>query len=621
MTENDGLKLQVDFEFNKNAIVKQVDDISKLIGERLGQKAKAKTITHQNGVFSELVYDGKEYTKVLYEIDKATNKITKATKQPIERKDIQGYKEVEVAIKRQIELEQKLAKVKANALKKSGNVTFADLTVNQERAYANYLASVGTPSETIAMQELIEARNALQNYNLEKVKEVQATKKATKETEKNTKANKDNEKSTKKRTSVLGKLARTIGRVSYYKVARSILQQISNMFTQGITSLAEFDKQANTTFSGFATAFEKIKASVALSITPILEAILPIVNDITASITDFANNISMASSAMKGSTKYTKINDEYIKDMAENANKMTASFDKFETLNGKESPYVEAEMTHEEIEKSQEWAKKLEGVQSVIKGIWSFIKEQLIPLLKDLWDIFKPVLADIWDILVAFIDWLSKGNNLKIVLIAIAGIIAGITLSKIISSLSKINVLTMGIVLLVTGLVEMVKAIWDITNWDEQTSGTKKFLDVLRVVLSVITVIAAVMAMMMKGTLTGKIAAGIAVVATVGTLIASASAQSQQVKAYADGGMVDRGTLFVAGESGAEVVAQMPSGQTGVTNVAQFQQAMVNALYECADIFQQPQGDVVVDIDGAEVARSKRFTSEMNRRNSGFTFR
>lgn len=49
-------------------------------------------------------------------------------------------------------------------------------------------------------------------------------------------------------------------------------------------------------------------------------------------------------------------------------------------------------------------------------------------------------------------------------------------------------------------------------------------------------------------------------------------------KYYADGGLPDKGTMFVAGEAGAEMVYNMPSGQSGVANIRQIEQAMYNAL-------------------------------------------
>jgi hypothetical protein len=42
---------------------------------------------------------------------------------------------------------------------------------------------------------------------------------------------------------------------------------------------------------------------------------------------------------------------------------------------------------------------------------------------------------------------------------------------------------------------------------------------------------------------------------------------------FADGGLPDKGSMFVAGEAGAEIVYNMPSGQSGVANIQQIAQA------------------------------------------------
>ena len=47
---------------------------------------------------------------------------------------------------------------------------------------------------------------------------------------------------------------------------------------------------------------------------------------------------------------------------------------------------------------------------------------------------------------------------------------------------------------------------------------------------------------------------------------------------YANGGLPDKGTLFRAGEAGAEIVYNTPSGQSGVVNVQQIQMAFNGAL-------------------------------------------
>ena len=71
-------------------------------------------------------------------------------------------------------------------------------------------------------------------------------------------------------------------------------------------------------------------------------------------------------------------------------------------------------------------------------------------------------------------------------------------------------------------------------------------------------------------------------------------------KSYATGGLPDKGTMFVAGEAGAEMVYNMPNGQSGVANVRQIEQAMYNAL---ARYGEQNGGEIVVQayLDGEKV--------------------
>lgn len=72
---------------------------------------------------------------------------------------------------------------------------------------------------------------------------------------------------------------------------------------------------------------------------------------------------------------------------------------------------------------------------------------------------------------------------------------------------------------------------------------------------------------------------------------------------YADGGLPDKGTMFVAGEAGAEMVYNTPSGQSGVVNVQQIKQAMLGALIE----YGQSQGGnqpIEVYLDGELVYRN-----------------
>ena len=93
-------------------------------------------------------------------------------------------------------------------------------------------------------------------------------------------------------------------------------------------------------------------------------------------------------------------------------------------------------------------------------------------------------------------------------------------------------------------------------------------------------------------------------------------------KTYADGGIPDTGSLFIAGEAGAELVTTMPSGQTGVTNIAQFQQSVVNGLNEWWSTARYDLPETAsFTLDGAKIARSKRFIGELNRKNTGLNLR
>lgn len=102
------------------------------------------------------------------------------------------------------------------------------------------------------------------------------------------------------------------------------------------------------------------------------------------------------------------------------------------------------------------------------------------------------------------------------------------------------------------------------------------------------------------------------------------------VEWYASGGLHDlsMGSLFVAGEAGAEIVTNMGSGKTGVTNVEQMEAAVangnmnvVNAVYAMANMIVQAVNEIDPDItlDGQSLAQQMYpyTTAYANRRGSG----
>lgn len=80
---------------------------------------------------------------------------------------------------------------------------------------------------------------------------------------------------------------------------------------------------------------------------------------------------------------------------------------------------------------------------------------------------------------------------------------------------------------------------------------------------------------------------------------------------YADGGLPDRGTMFYAGEAGAEIVYNSGS-QSGVANIQQIQQAMYNALVAYGNTHAGTDSPIEVYLDGEKVYQNT--TSHAKRR-------
>ena len=344
------------------------------------------------------------------------------------------------------------------------------------------------------------------------------------------------------------------------RVFRNLFSSIERSFSQGIQGLIAFDNQANETISSISSSFDKIKASMTVMAMPLIEIFEPIISSISGAMVDFANNISMASANMKGLGKYTKIDEEYMKDLRSETDKLNTSFDKFESLNGQRSPYKTEKINDEDKEKANEYQEKIEKVQSIFNKLWELIKEITKIALK-LFEKIEPHLDNLIRFILLIFDVLAK----------------------------------------------IVGVVIDIVGWFASWVDTKEELgNLLIIIAGIYAIISAI-----TGNIGGAIAGILGIIGGLGITVGL----------FADGGLPDKGSLFYAGEAGAELITTGPSGQTGVTNISQFKQAMVEALYECSDIFQQGDGSVVLNLDGAEVARSKRFKAELNRTNSGLNLR
>ena len=118
----------------------------------------------------------------------------------------------------------------------------------------------------------------------------------------------------------------------------------------------------------------------------------------------------------------------------------------------------------------------------------------------------------------------------------------------------------------------------------------------------------------LKGGLIGASIAGLG----VGALLAGikgVATQNATIDNYTNGGLPDKGTLFRAGEAGAEIVYNTPSGQSGVANVQQIAQATrAGTLQAVKEWWSQARNDIPQFREVSKTGIYEVAKSEMRRR-------
>lgn len=438
--------------------------------------------------------------------------------------------------------------------------------------------------------------------------------------------------------SQLQKLINTFKRVGFYRIARRFFQVIEQGIGESVKGLAEFSPDVNKTLSSITSSVDKMSASIVLTIYPVIQSVEPLIASIADKVATFAEGVSKASSALRGESRYLKINDEYLKSMVESANNMNASFDKFESLNGKESLYEWGDMNPEEMAEAQkssyaEFIQTVNNLMKTVESVGNVVWDILVDIGKAI-EVILPHLIDfiesVTDIVTKIVVWLDKNELLKPTIYAIGIALATIKITKFVKDLVEVVRVLGGLPKLFKNwnsamhpLVNTLLAVTSAIATFEILKEAPQWVKWLTLIIAAVTALA-VAALVARESISkglggaiAAIATGVAFGATL-SLIADGVKKSIPVETYATGGMVDRGSLFVAGEAGAELVTTMPSGQTGVTNIAQFRQAMSEALFEWwSDAkYDLPEGSSY-GFNGADVARSKSFINEFNRRNSG----
>lgn len=426
-------------------------------------------------------------------------------------------------------------------------------------------------------------------------------------------------------------------RIGFYRLIRGFFASLKNTFVQGTQTLALFDKEANKSLSSIVTSVDKLKASVVVAFMPIVDMVAPIFEDIANTVVNVANEISKASSASKGLSEYTAVSDEYMKDYANTVNKVLTSFDKFETVNGSSSnPLTKKNMSEEEMAKAQ--ASTANNVLNSIKGVASSVWDIIKTVAKVVGEVWKEIEPYIDDITLAIeklvevigkivsrlaewigkaIDWLNENGLMEEALYSILAVILlieAVKLAKWFSGVAKSAKEFSGALGGILLFVGVFTIIYDALN---SLKGTEKIIAGL---ITAVVGLAVALVALQEGSKFGVVGAIAGSAIALAGIVASIKGASE-IELFAKGGIAEKGNLFIANERGPELVYSGPNNSSSIMNIQQFKQAMVEALYEASDVFQSQEGEVVLNLDGAEIARSKRFTNEINRKNAGINLR
>ena len=342
-------------------------------------------------------------------------------------------------------------------------------------------------------------------------------------------------------TSATGDLAKTMN--SYANQARVAKEMIEQILYYSGTLLTHWLEMSGAmkTVVGYTIYFADVLKAAAEA----TGAIKHFANDPFASTEESANSASDAVDELNG-----KLLD----------------FDKFRSLSGQETSYltiddklVNALSTFSSYmsqvkSDAHEFAKELKKASGLFNEDGTFNKDR----------------------------WEELGNKIK-TFATVVGFALGTVIVVVNSLASSIGALIMGI-----GLVA--------TMWDKMTVEQK----VVSSLWGLVPAVGVVVALLIRA----KHPTWATYIAELGMLVAGIGATVTaltSIKAFKNGGLPDKGTMFLAGEAGAEIVYNTPSGQSGVVNVAQIKQAMYQALVEYGRTSGGNDRPIIVYLDGEKV--------------------
>lgn len=186
-----------------------------------------------------------------------------------------------------------------------------------------------------------------------------------------------------------------------------------------------------------------------------------------------------------------------------------------------------------------------------------------------------------------------------------------------------ITMVTAQTVSLAVGIGLIVSGFSNLQNWGNM-SGLERASTVLKIVAGAAflaaSAIAAFHTSWSVGVAAGAIAVGLAaIVASMATASAAAKDMQKNIEAHANGGLATKGSLFVAGEAGPELVTKTSGGNSTIMNMQQLEDAVARGFirgFAATDDGYDSGDTTEVYVDGQRLFNIIRGTA----RRSGYDF-
>lgn len=375
----------------------------------------------------------------------------------------------------------------------------------------------------------------------------------------------DKEEKKSKASGFGGKLGKAIVRVAIYRAIRAAIKGIVQTIRQGLQAFAEFSPKFEQTMTALTSAGRNFKMSFTTAFAPILESIAPALIQIVNSFTQLNNKLAETIAYLKGAGEYTKVNTEYQEQYNKAVNLLP--FDKFNVL--QQSRYGGFEKAAVDTEKMAKNAPKLEKIKAVITSFKEGLKA-VVATLGKAWEFIKSIFGEYGDVILTVMKssidfskmlWQTLGSLLNVV-----KVILNLDFSKsiIYTSLTLLSGVLTTIVGIAKTFLDIINSILnrDFSGFGERVKSYFNFGFTKN--------------LWNRGRRGGFIKDFLKWKFHIGT--------------YATGGLPDTGSLFLAGERGAELVTNVGSGQSAVMNMQQLQQAIYGGMVSALSTMQQVGG-------------------------------